>query len=147
MCLFQAALDTPRDGPFTATLSVHGLHFTVYALSTCEFLGIPATTRVRDASEDHESSHAHNPQGHGQAFLCKVRIRIAMKIWRSFLARIRATRQKSFIGRLWVFFGEGGGGKEILPPTCNVMLVRRHVGSFGKTEYSATIYDIRLPLV
>ena len=33
MCLFQAALDTPRDSPFTATLSVHGLHFTVYALS------------------------------------------------------------------------------------------------------------------
>ena len=33
MRLFQAALDTPRDSPFSATLSVHGLHFTVYALS------------------------------------------------------------------------------------------------------------------
>ena len=34
MRLFQAALDTPPYSPFTATLSVHGLHFTVYALST-----------------------------------------------------------------------------------------------------------------
>ena len=34
MRLFQAALDTPLDSPFSATLSVHGLHFTVYALST-----------------------------------------------------------------------------------------------------------------
>ena len=31
--LFQAALDTPRDSPFSAILSVHGLYFTVYALS------------------------------------------------------------------------------------------------------------------
>ena len=29
MRLFQAALDTPLDSPFFATLSVHGLHFTV----------------------------------------------------------------------------------------------------------------------
>ena len=29
MGLFQAALDTPLDSPFSATLSVHGLHFTV----------------------------------------------------------------------------------------------------------------------
>ena len=29
MRLFQAALDTPLDSPFSATLSVHGLHFTV----------------------------------------------------------------------------------------------------------------------
>ena len=28
--LFQAALDTPLDSPFSATLSVHGLHFTVF---------------------------------------------------------------------------------------------------------------------
>ena len=28
MRLFQAALDTPLDSPFSATLSVHGLHFT-----------------------------------------------------------------------------------------------------------------------
>ena len=34
MRLFQAALDTPRDSPFSATLSVHGLHFTVYTLSS-----------------------------------------------------------------------------------------------------------------
>ena len=33
MRLFQAALDTPLDSPFSATLSVHGLHFTVCALS------------------------------------------------------------------------------------------------------------------
>ena len=32
--LFQAPLDTPLDSPFSATLSVHGLHFTVCALST-----------------------------------------------------------------------------------------------------------------
>ena len=33
MRLFQAALDTPLDSPFSATLSVHGLHFTVCASS------------------------------------------------------------------------------------------------------------------
>ena len=33
MRLFQAALDTPLDSPFSATLSVHGLHFTVYVPS------------------------------------------------------------------------------------------------------------------
>ena len=31
---FQAALDTCLDSPFFASLSVHGLHFTVYAPST-----------------------------------------------------------------------------------------------------------------
>ena len=31
MRLFQAALDTPLDSPFSATLSVHGLPFTVCA--------------------------------------------------------------------------------------------------------------------
>ena len=31
--LFQAALDTCLDSPFFASLSVHGLHFTVYAPS------------------------------------------------------------------------------------------------------------------
>ena len=31
--LFQAPLDTPLDSPFSATLSVHGLHFTVCAPS------------------------------------------------------------------------------------------------------------------
>ena len=30
MRLFQGALDTPLDSPFSATLSVHGLHFTVF---------------------------------------------------------------------------------------------------------------------
>ena len=34
MRLFQAALDTPVDSPFSATLSVHGLHFTVCAPSS-----------------------------------------------------------------------------------------------------------------
>ena len=33
MRLFQAALDTPLDSPFSTTLSVHGLHFTVCAPS------------------------------------------------------------------------------------------------------------------
>ena len=33
MRLFQAALDTPLDSPFFTSLSVHGLHFTVYAPS------------------------------------------------------------------------------------------------------------------
>ena len=33
MRLFQAPLDTPLDSPFFANLSVHGLHFTVYAPS------------------------------------------------------------------------------------------------------------------
>ena len=32
MRLFQAPLDTPLDSPFSATLSVHGLRFTVCAL-------------------------------------------------------------------------------------------------------------------
>ena len=33
MRLFQVALDTCLDSPFFASLSVHGLHFTVYAPS------------------------------------------------------------------------------------------------------------------
>ena len=33
MRLFQAALDTCLDSPLFASLAVHGLHFTVYALS------------------------------------------------------------------------------------------------------------------
>ena len=33
MHLCQAALDTPLDSPLSATLSVHGLHFTVCAPS------------------------------------------------------------------------------------------------------------------
>ena len=37
MRLFQAALDTTLDCPFSATLSVHGLHFTVCAPSTTFF--------------------------------------------------------------------------------------------------------------
>ena len=36
MCLFQAGLDTCLDSPFLASLSVHGLCFTVYAPSTFE---------------------------------------------------------------------------------------------------------------
>ena len=32
MCLFQAHPDTCLDSPLLASLSVHGLHFTVYAL-------------------------------------------------------------------------------------------------------------------
>ena len=39
MRLFQAALDTPLDSPFSATLSVHGLHFTVCAPSRLEGQG------------------------------------------------------------------------------------------------------------
>ena len=34
LCAFFRLLLTPRDSPFTATLSVYGLHFTVYALSS-----------------------------------------------------------------------------------------------------------------
>ena len=34
MRLFQAALDTCLDSPFSASLSVHGLHFTVYTPSS-----------------------------------------------------------------------------------------------------------------
>ena len=34
MRLFQAAHNTPLDSPFSATLSVHGLHFTVCAPSS-----------------------------------------------------------------------------------------------------------------
>ena len=30
MRLFQTALDTPLDSPFSTALPVHGLHFTVY---------------------------------------------------------------------------------------------------------------------
>ena len=35
MRLFQAPLDTCLVSPFFASLSVHGLHFTVYAASMC----------------------------------------------------------------------------------------------------------------
>ena len=50
MRLFQAAVDTCLDSPFFASLSVHGLHFTVYApskkgsiqtLTTLRTLGCP----------------------------------------------------------------------------------------------------------
>ena len=34
---FQAALDTCLDSPFFASLSVHGLHFTVYTPSIIDF--------------------------------------------------------------------------------------------------------------
>ena len=46
MRLFQAALDTCLDSPFFASLSVHGLHFTVYApLNECwEVLSLPLCT-------------------------------------------------------------------------------------------------------
>ena len=37
MRLLQAPLDTCLDSPFFAGLSVHGLHFTVYALSSIHF--------------------------------------------------------------------------------------------------------------
>ena len=43
MRLFQAPLDTCLDSPFFAGLSVHGLHFTVYAPSTFVLLAIPFT--------------------------------------------------------------------------------------------------------
>ena len=33
MCLFRAPLDTRLGSPFFASLSVHGLHVTVYAAS------------------------------------------------------------------------------------------------------------------
>ena len=38
MRLFQAALDTCLDSPFFASLSIHGLHFTVYAPSNLQFV-------------------------------------------------------------------------------------------------------------
>ena len=38
MRLFQAALDTCLNSPFFASLSSHGLHFTVYAASSFGFL-------------------------------------------------------------------------------------------------------------
>ena len=41
MRLFQAALDTCLDSPFSATLSVHGLHFTVCAPSNTPSHSIP----------------------------------------------------------------------------------------------------------
>ena len=45
MRLFQAALDTPLDSPFSATLSVHGLHFTVWAPSNLWVRKIPQNFR------------------------------------------------------------------------------------------------------
>ena len=48
MRLFQAALDTCLDSPFFASLSVHGLHFTVYAPSS--FFSV---TGANDVSYDH----------------------------------------------------------------------------------------------
>ena len=47
MRLFQGALDTPLDSPFSTTLSVHGLHFTdcapskLFARPFREFIGRP----------------------------------------------------------------------------------------------------------
>ena len=49
MRLFQATLDTCLDSPFFASLSVHGLHFTVYAPS---ILGGPAVCPLRVAQRD-----------------------------------------------------------------------------------------------
>ena len=51
MRLFQAALDTPLDSSFFATLSVHGLHFTVCAPSIKEAAKEPQgkTIEVKEA--------------------------------------------------------------------------------------------------
>ena len=53
MRLFQSALDTPLDSPFSATLSVHGLHFTVCAPS--KFLGI-FFAKIKGGGNSKESS-------------------------------------------------------------------------------------------
>ena len=46
MRLFQVALDTPLDSPFSATLSVHGLHFTVWrAFELGNFQGVSLCLR------------------------------------------------------------------------------------------------------
>ena len=49
MRLFQAALDTCLDSPFFASLSVHGLHFTVYLPSKKNFWGSFPRLRLRRA--------------------------------------------------------------------------------------------------
>ena len=48
MRLFQAALDTPRDSPFSATLSVHDLRFTVYAPSKHAILLVGSIDSCKD---------------------------------------------------------------------------------------------------
>ena len=47
MRLSKAALDTPLDSPFSATLSVHGLHFTVCAPSTIDYSLVQSRSRTR----------------------------------------------------------------------------------------------------
>ena len=74
MRLFQAALDTPLDSPFSATLSVHGLHFTVY-LPSIKFglLACPMTVRAEKKKKNDflrflfiSSSHFTLPQKGGR---------------------------------------------------------------------------------
>ena len=52
MGLFQAALDTCLDSPFFASLSVHGLHFTVYAPSKIANVAASFADRLPVRRED-----------------------------------------------------------------------------------------------
>ena len=53
MRLFQAPLETFLDSPFfAASLSVHGLHFTVYAASNLHILALYVGQRKRDDNKN-----------------------------------------------------------------------------------------------
>ena len=53
MRLFKAALDTCLDSPFFSSLSVHGLHFTVYAASKSAGLNINLAKNSLEAMKCH----------------------------------------------------------------------------------------------
>ena len=73
MRLFQAALDTPLDSPFSVTLSVHGLHFTVCAPSN--ELPLPARKRpLRSYTEINQQSRLSENFGtHGFLEPCPLK--------------------------------------------------------------------------
>ena len=58
MRLFQAVLDTCLDSPFFASLSLHGLHFTVYAPSgQISPLGFPQFAHIQARKSNLPGNH------------------------------------------------------------------------------------------
>ena len=75
---FQAPLDTCLDSPFFASLSVHSLHFTVYALSKCttntHTSEDPALENPSNSVKSNEHFRWDMPLGIDQQVLCAPKL-------------------------------------------------------------------------
>ena len=117
MRLFQAALATCLDSPFFASLSVHGLHFTVYAPSI-KFAklreGSPKFPRRRAPTLVHPGTCLNSavPQC---VNICISREIAHNSMTQAILVRVRAGREKPYTTLLhWktlFCWKEGGGHK------------------------------------